>query len=191
MSIKLTTSAGHAGDTNACAEGQTMPETTPGTGREIGPDTPTMAPTMVDSRLLRLYQACRAFQDRLIEVLVARLEVLGYTRITASHLTFLAQLECGENHAAELARRTGISRQAVHKQVKELAALDLLAERADPHRRNQRAIVFTDRGTRLVADCRAILAELDGHLPREDGMAPADDVLAFLTCAEGRFTSGE
>jgi DNA-binding MarR family transcriptional regulator len=145
---------------------------------------------MADSRLLRLYQACRAFQDRLIEVLVGRLEALGYTRITASHLTFLAQLECGENHAAELARRTGVSRQAVHKQVKELAALDLLSERVDPHRRNQRTVVFTDRGVRLIADCRAILAELDWHLPSGEGTPPADDVLAFLTRVEGRLTPG-
>ena len=181
MSTKLTTSTGHAVDTNACAEGQAAADTSP--------DTMLDTPTMVDSRLLRLYEACRAFQNRLIEALVARLEILGYTRITASHLTFLAQLECGENHAAELARRTGISRQAVHKQVKELAALDLLVERADPHRRNQRTIVFTDRGTRLIADCRAILAELDAHLPNDDGMAPADDVLAFLTRAEGRLAS--
>ena len=73
--------------------------------------------------------------------------------------------------------------------MEELAALGLLSERADPDRRNQRTIVFTDRGTRLIADCRAILADLDAHLPNDDGMAPADDVLAFLTRAEGRLTS--
>ena len=48
--------------------------------------------------------------------------------------------------------------------MEELAALGLLSERADPDRRNQRTIVFTDRGTRLIADCRAILADLDAHL---------------------------
>jgi DNA-binding MarR family transcriptional regulator len=139
---------------------------------------------MADSQLLRLYQACRAFQDRVIQVLVARLETLGYTRIGAAHLTFLAQLECGENHAAELARRTGISRQAVHKQVKELAALDLLSERTDPRRRNQRTIVFTDRGIRLIADCRAILADLDATLPGDEGMTP-ESAVAFLGLAAG------
>lgn len=183
MSTELTTSADNALNTKPCADGDATPDTT----SEARPGTP--ADAMVDSRMLRLYRACRAFQDRLIEQLAARLETLGYTRVTASHLTFLAELECGENHAAELARRTGISRQAVHKQVKELAALGLLAERADPHRRNQRTIVFTDRGTQLIADCRAILAEMDADLPRDDGMTP-DNAVSFLGLAAGRFGAG-
>ena len=101
-------------------------------------------------------------------------------------MTFLAELECGENHAAELARRTGISRQAVHKQVKELAALGLLAERPDARRRNQRTIVFTDAGVQLIADARAILAEMDAALPAESDGASAADVLAFLSAAQER-----
>jgi DNA-binding MarR family transcriptional regulator len=130
--------------------------------------------------LLRLFQACRSFQERLTEVLVERLRARGHERITAAHLTFLAQLECGENHAAELARRTGVSRQAVHKQVKELAALGLLEERADATRRNQRIIAFTDRGIQLIADCRALLADLNSALPSDAGGMTADGALTFL-----------
>ena len=141
---------------------------------------------MADSRQLRLFQACRRFQHRLTEVLVARLQTRGYTRLTASHLTFLAQLECGENHAAEIARQTGISRQAVHKQVKELAALGLLDERPHPGRGNQRPIVFTERGIQLIADCRAILADLDAALPADAGDLTAEDAVAFLGGAASR-----
>ena len=141
---------------------------------------------MADSRMLRLFQACRRLQEQLTETLVARLRARGYQGVTAGHLTFLAELECGENHAAELARRTGISRQAVHKQVKELAALGLLDERPDPQRRNQRTIVFTDRGIQLIADARAILAEMDAELPASADGATPDDVLAFLGAAHER-----
>ena len=144
------------------------------------------APSMADSRMLRLFQACRRLQEQLTETLVARLRARAYQGVTAGHLTFLAELECGENHAAELARRTGISRQAVHKQVKELAALGLLDERPDPRRRNQRTIVFTDRGIQLIADARAILAEMDATLPAETDGATPDDVLAFLGAAHER-----
>jgi DNA-binding MarR family transcriptional regulator len=141
---------------------------------------------MADSRMLRLFQACRQLQEQLTETLVARLRARAYQGVTAGHLTFLAELECGENHAAELARRTGISRQAVHKQVKELAALGLLDERPDPRRRNQRTIVFTDRGIQLIADARAILAEMDAELPASADGATPDDVLAFLGAAHER-----
>lgn len=144
------------------------------------------APSMADSRMLRLFQACRRLQEQLTETLVARLRARAYQGVTAGHLTFLAELECGENHAAELARRTGISRQAVHKQVKELAALGLLDERPDPRRRNQRTIVFTDRGIQLIADARAILAEMDAELPASADGATPDDVLAFLGAAHER-----
>jgi DNA-binding MarR family transcriptional regulator len=135
---------------------------------------------MADSRMLQLFQACRRLQERLTDTLVARLRDRGYAGVTAGHLTFLAELECGENHAAELARRTGISRQAVHKQVKELAALGLLAERPDARRRNQRTIVFTDWGVQLIADARSILAEMDAALPFDAGRATAEDAAAFL-----------
>ncbi|MBK1670012.1 hypothetical protein CKO28_18415 [Rhodovibrio sodomensis] len=142
---------------------------------------------MADSRMLRLFQACRRLQERLTETLVARLRDRGYPGVTAGHLTFLAELECGENHAAEIARRTGISRQAVHKQVKELAALGLLAERPDARRRNRRTIVFTDPGVQMIADARAILAEMDAELPSAAGRATAEDAAAFLDEAAARF----
>jgi DNA-binding MarR family transcriptional regulator len=146
---------------------------------------------MADSRMLQLFQACRRLQERLTETLVARLRDRGYPAVTGGHLTFLAELECGENHAAEIARRTGISRQAVHKQVKELAALGLLAERPDPRRRNRRTIVFTDRGIQLIADARAILAEMDAALPVETDGATPSDVLAFLNAAQERLDSSD
>lgn len=167
----------------------TSPDTTPCADRERAAAAPSE--TMADSRLLQLFQACRKLQERLTEVLVERLRARGYMRITASHLLFLAQLECGENHAAELARQTGISRQAVHKQVKELAALGLLEERQNPERRNQRTIVFTARGSQLIAECRAILAQLDGLLPSDAAGTTPDGVLAFLGQAARRLPADE
>lgn len=144
---------------------------------------------MADSRLLHLYQACRQLQERLTQALVARLRARGYTRVTPAHLMFLGQLECGETHAAELARQTGISRQAVHKQVKELAGLGLLAERDGQRRGHRRAIVFTDRGVQLMADCRAILAEMDAQLPAGPDALPPEDAVAFLSRAAERLGS--
>ncbi|MEM7226735.1 MAG: MarR family winged helix-turn-helix transcriptional regulator [Pseudomonadota bacterium] len=121
---------------------------------------------MVDSFTLRLYHASRAFQSRVGAALLARLKARGYGHLTSSQLTFLAELDCGPNHGAEIARRTGVSRQAVHKLAKDLEAQGILALAPDPIRKNQNVITFTAAGTALMAECRGLLAELDQALTR-------------------------
>ncbi len=114
---------------------------------------------MVDSYSLRLYHASRAFQARVADALIRRLEERGYTRLGSSQLGFLAELDCGPNHAAELARRTGVSRQAVHKLARDLAEQGILEFSVDEVRRNQNVITFTAAGTALMAECRKLLAD--------------------------------
>lgn len=122
------------------------------------------APQMVDSLTLRLYHASRAFQSRVADALVTVLQARGHQGLGAGQLAFLAELDCGANHAAEMARRAGVSRQAVHKQVKELVARGLLEFSVDDTRRNQKVISFTTAGTALMAECRQLLAEMDDAL---------------------------
>jgi len=134
---------------------------------------------MVESRTLQLVNACRGFQQRVAAALAAALARRGYEGIGPAQLGFLAELDCGPNHAAELARRTGVSRQAVHKTVRELEALGVLAIADDPGLRNQKVILFTPAGERLIADCRSILAEMDARLADTLG-AEADAVGAAI-----------
>ena len=60
---------------------------------------------MVDSLTLTLFHATRAFQQRVGAALLSALNKHGDEEISATQLTFLAELDCGTNHASELARR--------------------------------------------------------------------------------------
>jgi DNA-binding MarR family transcriptional regulator len=134
---------------------------------------------MIGSRTLRLVNACRGFQNRIAAALAAALEQRGYRGIGPAQLGFLAQLDCGPNHAAELARRTGVSRQAVHKTVRELEGLGVLSLVNDPGLRNQKVILFTPAGEQLIADCRKVLAEMDERLTAALG-TEAGEIAAAL-----------
>ena len=135
---------------------------------------------MVDSYSLRLYHASRAFQARVADALIRRLEERGYTRLGSGQLVFLAELDCGPNHAAELARRTGVSRQAVHKLARDLAEQGILEFSVDEVRRNQNVITFTAAGTALMAECRKLLAEMDGALTDRVSAARVSEAIDLL-----------
>lgn len=135
---------------------------------------------MVDSVTLRLYHASRAFQASVADALTRSLEKQGYRGLGAGQLRFLAELDCGANHAAELARRTGVTRQAVHKQVKDLVAQGILEYSVDEARRNQNVITFTAAGIELMAECRRLLAKMDDALNQGMGRARLSEAIGTL-----------
>ncbi|GAB4149071.1 MAG: winged helix DNA-binding protein [Sphingomonadales bacterium] len=119
---------------------------------------------MAESQSLRLLFELGAAQARLMDWLAAQLAKRGHAGVTPSALGFLGQLDCGPNHAAAVARRLGVSRQMVAKTVAEMAAKGWLELVPDPVLRNRKVIEFTIQGERLMADSRAILAQLDDIL---------------------------
>lgn len=119
---------------------------------------------MADSQSLRLTFALDRFQQWIIGHLVGALAEDGFGDMTAARLGFLGALDCGENHASAVARRLQITRQAVHKTVHELERLGWLTTRPDTRRQNQRVIVFTPEGERLIARARWHFARLDDQL---------------------------
>ncbi|MEM7499818.1 MAG: MarR family transcriptional regulator [Pseudomonadota bacterium] len=135
---------------------------------------------MAESLSLRLLQAGRAHQRAVAERLLAAVDPAIYQGLTAASLGFLADLDCGANHAAELARQLGVSRQAVNRTVQELEAQGLLETRADPLRRNQRLIAFTAKGEALMADCRQALAEMDAALLSVAEVEAVEAAIAIL-----------
>lgn len=139
---------------------------------------------MADSLTLRLLHACRAFQARIADGLALELGARGWNGIGPSQLAFLAELDCPSGtHASEAARRLGISRQAVHKLLRELAGMGILSVSDDPARGNRNTIAFTPHGMALMAECRTILAEMDAGLLRR--LPEAESVIASLTGQDG------
>ncbi|MEO9823019.1 MAG: MarR family winged helix-turn-helix transcriptional regulator [Paracoccaceae bacterium] len=127
---------------------------------------------LADSGSLSLIHSIGSFQSRLLDWLVAELCDQGFEGLTGAMLTFLGSLDCGENHASALARTLGISRQAVHKQVRELEAFGWLRTTPHPDKGNQRVIIFTAEGERMMSVARTRFAALDAKLEETIGIDP-------------------
>ncbi len=106
--------------------------------------------------------------------------IRGQTEVSAAHLAFLANLDCGETHASSVARRTGVTRQAVYRTTRELQALGILILENDPTRRNQKLIRMTPKGMTVIADARQCLAEVEGVLKSRIGEDDFSDLMATL-----------
>lgn len=135
---------------------------------------------LVDSRSLALTQAMGGFQARISDWLLLKLQKQGFEQLTASSLGFLGALDCGQNHGSNLARVLGISRQAVHKTVRELEGYGWLYTRPDAKLGNQKVIVFTGEGERMMAVARQYFADMDAALLSQFGDNCLDHVLAVL-----------
>ncbi|MFB9148227.1 MarR family transcriptional regulator [Roseovarius ramblicola] len=142
---------------------------------------------MADSLTLSLYHAARGYQDRVTRRLSEVLARAHGIALSPAQLGFLAALICGETTTSEVARRTGVSRQAAHRQAAALAELGYLALTPDPARRNQSIVTFTGTGVRLMALCREILAGWDRALGEEaETLARAAAIMATaLTEGDG------
>lgn len=123
--------------------------------------------SMAESLTLTLYHAARGYEARVTGRLSEVLAREHGIELSPAQLAFLAALICGETTTSEAARRTGVSRQAAHRQAAALARLGYLALAPDPDRRNQSLVTFTEAGTRLMALCRDIFAGWDRALAAE------------------------
>ena len=112
-----------------------------------------------------LINAHQWFSSSLLQLMHSR----GHKDITAAHLTFFCSLNCGMTHASEVARRMGITRQAVYKTTKELQRLGVLELLDDPADGRQKVISMTSQGERIARDARDCLDLVEGQLIRRIG----------------------
>jgi DNA-binding MarR family transcriptional regulator len=103
------------------------------------------------------------------ESLIAALHAAGWPELTRAHSLVFAQLDIGGTRTAELARRAGISRQAVHQTVQELQRLGLVGLVPDPTNRSAKLVVPTDRGQASIRVAKATLAKLEAELAQRLG----------------------
>jgi DNA-binding MarR family transcriptional regulator len=112
-----------------------------------------------------LLRAFRWFDERLI----AALHAAGWPELTRAHSLVFAHLDPRGTRTAELARRAGISRQAVHQTVQELRRLGLVSLVPDPTNRSAKLVVPTDRGQASIRVAKATLANLEDELAQRLG----------------------
>lgn len=112
--------------------------------------------------------------------LLNRLHAKGFPELRRSHSLVVAHLDSGGTRIAELARRIGVSRQAMHETVGELRRAGLVELVADPTNRSAKLVVMTEEGRRSVRAARRIYADLERELASRLGPEQAAELRRAL-----------
>jgi len=123
--------------------------------------------------LLRGY---RWFEDGLL----SRLEEAGWPEITRAQSLVFAHFDREGTRPSELARRIGISRQAVHQTVRELVELGLVELVPDPASRRSKLVVLTPVGNATLGSAHAVFSELEDALADRIGRASVNELRRVL-----------
>lgn len=120
-----------------------------------------------------------------------RLFDCGFETVTEPHLVLFGNLDCGATHAAQIAERMQVSRQAVSKTIRELQSLGFLTLVDDPARGNQKLVVMTERGKELAVVARRQLLVIEAEIAAvigEDAMMALRGALDLYWIACSRTT---
>ena len=128
-----------------------------------------------------------AVSQSVLRRLHGRLHLRGYDRITEPHLVLFGNLDCGATHAAQIAQRMQVSRQAISKTLRELQWLGFVRLADDPARRNQKLVVMTEQGMRLAVDAREALHAIEAEMAVEIG---AEAMTALRGALEAYWQAG-
>lgn len=112
-----------------------------------------------------LLQAFRWFD----EGLVAGLRTAGWPQLTRAHSLVFANLGPRGSRISDLARRAGVSRQAVHQVVHELVEMGLVELHDDERNRSAKVVVPTPAGRRSIAVALRLFVELEAELASRIG----------------------
>jgi DNA-binding MarR family transcriptional regulator len=109
--------------------------------------------------------ALGALEGRLLE----KLRDSGVEGLRPTHNAVLRFLDEGGTRASELARRSGLTRQALTQIVDDLEDLGFVTRRDDPGDRRAKLVVYTDRGHKAFVVSRGIIAGLERDAERRLG----------------------
>jgi DNA-binding MarR family transcriptional regulator len=104
----------------------------------------------------------------------------GYDALTEPQLSFLASLDCGATQASKVAERLGITRQAVYRTTTDLQNQGFLTLETDPTRRNQKQIVMTTAGMKLIDDAREALVMAEVEFANRVGLSSIEELRILL-----------
>lgn len=132
-----------------------------------------------------LLRGFRWFEDGLL----SRLAEAGWPEITRAHSLVFAHLDLEGTRPSELARRIGISRQAVNQTLGELVELGLVEILPDPASRRSKLVVLTPVGKATVGSAHAVFSELEDALAERIGQASVTELRSALETDWGRSVS--
>lgn len=99
----------------------------------------------------------------------SRLVALGWPEITPAQSLVFASIDVTGTRPSELARRIGVSRQAVHQTIGELVAVELLELVDDPDDGRAKFAIVTAKGKRIIDAALQAFEEIEMELRRRIG----------------------
>lgn len=142
---------------------------------------------VTDANLPRLLASA---QRTLTAELVAELDERGWPDLRSSHAAALLQVDRRTGtRLSDVARRAGVTKQAVMVVVDELEVRGLVRRTPDPEDGRAKMVRLTARGRTCAAECRRALAAVDARARRvlggrrHDGLREALEIL--LEAGEG------
>jgi DNA-binding MarR family transcriptional regulator len=103
----------------------------------------------------------------------------GEARPRPAHMALFPHIALEGTRQSELARKLGVSKQAVGQLVGELEAMGVVERQPDPDDGRAKRVVFTERGLRSILDGLAHLRRVEAELAEAIG----EDTMASLRAA--------
>jgi len=137
-----------------------------------------------DRNRMTLYQLLDRAHQWFEAGLLESFEKKGVHSLGRAELKLIANLDCGTTYSSELARRLGVSRQAVAKLVGNLVQEGIVTLQADPDQRNTKQIVMTEKGKELIRHAVEGLDAKEKSLAEEIGIKSATNLRNALEAAK-------
>lgn len=103
-----------------------------------------------------LLRAARLYNERSVEMLQQIVPEL-----TVAHTSLFPHLDLDGTRSSVLAKRLGISKQAVGQLVNDLEKMGMLARTQDPADGRARLVVFTEKGRASIVEGLAVLKKVE------------------------------
>jgi DNA-binding MarR family transcriptional regulator len=123
----------------------------------------------------RLRWALRAYNEEV----ALRMQRAG-SELRATHLAVLSHLDVEGTRQTALARRAGLSRQAVTQVLDELERLGVVERRPDPHDRRAKLVRYTPAGLLELGSGQRLSRELEREFQRRVGAERLQEALGVL-----------
>jgi DNA-binding MarR family transcriptional regulator len=117
-----------------------------------------------------LNNAVARFESRVLELMSQS----GHPQARISHISLTRNLDLRGTRVSELARRAGMTKQAMGELVSQCAALRLVVASADPADRRARIVQFTPSGLRWLQGFRHAVDEAEREMRDEVGSMAMD-----------------
>ena len=118
----------------------------------------------------------RAFNDRTAE----RIQTAGHMAVRVSHLALMRNMDGDGTRITELARRAGMTKQAMGQLVRELQELGYIVLRPDPTDRRAKLATYTEQGQLLAEAAEHSTKEVQGEFKEALGKGGLKELRKLL-----------